>query len=501
VIRSPLTQVPLAFIDTLGALPEQHYEEDAQSSRIGEMESKWNEGEADIMIHLVETLLQQGLTPEDIGVITPYNAQVELLRSRLPHRALEVGSVDGFQGREKEAILISTVRSNSEGEVGFLRERRRMNVAVTRARRLVVIVGDSSTLGRDSFLQEMVDYFQEAENALYLTHEDYQFQLDEHAELVDRDDARVKQAAARALEKARVQAEKEKERERQQKAKEAKQARDDKIRAEIDALVDCFLQDESALSFTFPDDFNAFQRMYVHQVAESKNLLHATEQVGEQRILTIRKSPPPSTDISEEKETIPSLEEKEEVPPVVEKKQEDKAHTKTPTPASTTSRNPTPTPTPSSQGKKKKGKGKKKKNPPTSNPTTASGGGHRLGTAAPCLKGKKGSAREEEDIDSLLASLQIKEPNTCHFGNCTRPTNLLSSECKFCHLTFCHNHSMAEKHGCGDQARSTARREFLQSHSPHKPLNERDKAAARDEIRKKISDQSNSRKKKRGGKK
>lgn len=108
----------------------------------------------------VDRLLATGLAPQDIAVITPYNAQVRRLRRELlPERpGLEIGTVDGFQGREKEAVVISMVRSNDRGDVGFLADRRRMNVAVTRARRHVAIIGDSATVGRDGFLRRLIEY-------------------------------------------------------------------------------------------------------------------------------------------------------------------------------------------------------------------------------------------------------------------------------------------------------------------------------------------------------
>ena len=88
-------------------------------------------------------------------VITPYNAQVDLLRNMLDNSmftGIEIGSVDGFQGREKEAIILTLVRSNDDGEVGFLADDRRINVAVTRARRLACVIGDSSTISSHPFL-------------------------------------------------------------------------------------------------------------------------------------------------------------------------------------------------------------------------------------------------------------------------------------------------------------------------------------------------------------
>ncbi|XP_028399828.1 DNA-binding protein SMUBP-2-like [Dendronephthya gigantea] len=134
-----LTSLPLLMIDTAGC--------DLYELRSQDEESKGNEGEADVVAAHVSGLVDSGVKQQDIGVITPYNLQVELLRSRLSTKypALEIKSVDGFQGREKEAVVISMVRSNTKGEIGFLAENRRMNVAVTRARRHLTIVGDSTT--------------------------------------------------------------------------------------------------------------------------------------------------------------------------------------------------------------------------------------------------------------------------------------------------------------------------------------------------------------------
>ena len=98
--------------------------------------------------------------PADIAVIAPYAAQVRLLREQLDVAALEIDSVDGFQGREKEAVVISLVRSNAKGEIGFLADVRRMNVALTRARRKLLVIGDSATLSSDPFYPRMIEYFE-----------------------------------------------------------------------------------------------------------------------------------------------------------------------------------------------------------------------------------------------------------------------------------------------------------------------------------------------------
>ena len=98
-----------------------------------------------------------------IAVVTPYNAQVAVLREQLSSEALAVAvrSVDGFQGQEREAVVMSMVRSNTTHQVGFLADHRRINVAVTRARRHVCIVGDSDTVSSDRFLKKLYEHVSE----------------------------------------------------------------------------------------------------------------------------------------------------------------------------------------------------------------------------------------------------------------------------------------------------------------------------------------------------
>ena len=153
VTANPLTETPVQFIDTAGASYDEELEEDTGSRR--------NPQEAALTVKKVAALLDAGVNAAQIGVITPYRAQVRLLRERLGHvPELEIDSVDGFQGREKEAIVVSLVRSNPEGEIGFLADTRRTNVALTRARRKLLVIGDSATLANDAFYQRMLTHFE-----------------------------------------------------------------------------------------------------------------------------------------------------------------------------------------------------------------------------------------------------------------------------------------------------------------------------------------------------
>ena len=137
-----------------------------------EGQSRSNLDEAARLVTVVQDLLAPGdLQPRDIGVITPYNSQVRLLDDLFeqaggrgdgePYSGLEIKSVDGYQGREKEIIVFSTVRANSDGEVGFLSDRRRLNVAITRARRGLIILGNMNTLRHDPTWAGYLDWAQE----------------------------------------------------------------------------------------------------------------------------------------------------------------------------------------------------------------------------------------------------------------------------------------------------------------------------------------------------
>ena len=165
VASSPLADEPMTFIDTAGADCTEEAEIDGSS--------RSNPAEGRLVLSKVEQLLASGVAAGDIAVISPYAAQVRWLRERVPDAATEIDTVDGFQGREKEAIVISLVRSNREGEIGFLADTRRMNVALTRARRKLIVIGDSATLGGHPFYAALLDYFQEIAGYRTIWEEDF----------------------------------------------------------------------------------------------------------------------------------------------------------------------------------------------------------------------------------------------------------------------------------------------------------------------------------------
>jgi len=157
---------PLCFIDTAGS----GYEEEPSETK-----SRFNKGEAEFLkLHLDGLKTKIDLSGVSIGVISPYKAQVEYLSELFEEETeldLQIQTVDSFQGQEKDIIYISLTRSNELAEIGFLKDYRRMNVAMTRARKKLYIIGDSTTLCKDDFYNELMDYAQSIDS--YKTVWDY----------------------------------------------------------------------------------------------------------------------------------------------------------------------------------------------------------------------------------------------------------------------------------------------------------------------------------------
>lgn len=185
VKADPITEAPLVFIDTAGC---EMYEDESESEggvdkKVGVYgmfaQSKSNQHEVSLIHQHITRLLDCNVPLSSITVLSPYLAQVSLLRDRLLpiHPQLEIGTIDSMQGRENDAILITCVRSSASGGangVGFLSDERRLNVAVTRGRRQVCVVADSETLGQDGFLKRLVEYLSGNERVEYISALEYQ---------------------------------------------------------------------------------------------------------------------------------------------------------------------------------------------------------------------------------------------------------------------------------------------------------------------------------------
>ncbi len=142
---------PVLFLDTAGKGFDESVAPQSESLR--------NEGEGELIAARVRQLLSAGLAQTDVAVITPYRAQALWLREQLAEFPdVEIDTVDAFQGREKEAVLLSLVRSNTGQRLGFLEDLRRLNVAITRARRHLFVTGDSATLSSHSHYARWIEF-------------------------------------------------------------------------------------------------------------------------------------------------------------------------------------------------------------------------------------------------------------------------------------------------------------------------------------------------------
>ena len=158
--------IPMLWIDTSDMACREEF--------VGESYGRVNKTEARLTLAALQLYIEKiGLRRAidesiDIGIISPYRAQVQHLRQLLKKEEyfrplrhnISVNTVDGFQGQERDIILISLVRANDEGQIGFLSDIRRMNVAITRARMKLIILGDAPTMTRHKFYKALYDYIE-----------------------------------------------------------------------------------------------------------------------------------------------------------------------------------------------------------------------------------------------------------------------------------------------------------------------------------------------------
>ncbi|KAF3822350.1 hypothetical protein GH733_007724 [Mirounga leonina] len=465
------TSIPLLLVDTAGCGLFELEEEDDQS--------KGNPGEVRLVSLHIQALVDAGVQASDIAIITPYNLQVDLLRQSLAHRhpELEIKSVDGFQGREKEAVVLSFVRSNRKGEVGFLAEDRRINVAVTRARRHVAVVCDSHTVSKHTFLKTLVDHF--AEHGAVRTAFEY---LDDivpenysHKSSQGHGRAGAKPHGSAALARKppggqpREGAQEARAAEGLERRRPGGQPSGPEVpsqprlnggspegagsgdRAEhFRAKIAEFVASEKT-QLEFPASLNSHDRMWIHQIAEEHGLRHDSTGEGKKRFITVSKRAPPA-------------------PPALQRP----AGTGSQAPAGPTAPSPSPTQSKPSLGEQSSQdplnlkalhlerlqREKSRRERPAKEGQQASCSGPRTLAEKKKKKEAKGHAAVdlpgEEDFEALVAAA-IKADNMCGLAKCTASVVTVGQLCLHCGRRFCLSHHLPEIHGCGERARAHAR--------------------------------------------
>lgn len=356
--------------------------------------SKFNSGEAEIVGKFCQELFEAGI--KDVAVITPYNAQVELIRGIVPRA--EVSSVDGFQGREKDAVVISMVRSNSNQDVGFLQDFRRLNVAITRAKMLVCLIMDCDTVGSKkspAFLQHLCEYFSTNAHCLNF-HEYYTGGISyQSKELIQK----------QAKDQERKQKQKEKEKPKNQYITEQKLIKEpskiikDTYKETLEKIEILKKSDEESFK---TEKLNAKDRHSIHELCQKHNLYHKTLGSGkEKRMLISKIFPKPG-----QKETvfIQTANYSED-----DKEEEEEKNTQGP-------------------------------------------------FIATKITQKKEKIIEEYDEDKFLEAA-MADANKCMKEGCKSLIGVLKTVCKYCHGGFCIAHGLAEVHGCGNRAHEISLKE------------------------------------------
>ncbi|NXW63007.1 SMBP2 protein, partial [Eurystomus gularis] len=455
------TSIPLLLIDTAGCGLFELEVEDEQS--------KGNPGEVQLAGLHIQALVEAGVKAKDIAVVAPYNLQVDMLREHLCQKypELEIKSVDGFQGREKEAVILSFVRSNRKGEVGFLAEDRRINVAVTRARRHVAVICDTRTVSSQGFLQRLVGYFSqhgEVRTAFeYLDNivpqnysQEGRSERPHGAKLPAASGPKPQPPPGRKLKAAATKAACAKPDPRfspntSGPGRENPGAKDGASR--FRAMLVAFLE-SSETQLDFPPSLNSHDRMVVHLMAEEYGLQHLSSGEGRNRYLSVRKNEPAEP-------SLPAAAPRsQQLPPP----QPQRPGTETPVPAE---------PRGSSEGsgkvdlktlhlervqreKARREEAARKAQEPSTGPQ---GSSRRKDKSE--AKGKpaaKSGAEHtaEEDIDALI-SAAVRADNTCGFRCCKASVTTLGQLCLHCNRRYCLSHHVPEVHGCGEKAKAQAR--------------------------------------------
>ncbi|XP_039391587.1 DNA-binding protein SMUBP-2 isoform X2 [Mauremys reevesii] len=457
------TRIPLLLIDTAGCGLFELEVEDEQS--------KGNQGEVRLVGLHVLALVKAGVKARDIAVIAPYNLQVDMLREHLCHRypELEIKSVDGFQGREKEAVVLSFVRSNRKGEVGFLAEDRRINVAVTRARRHVAVICDSRTVSSQAFLKRLVDYLSEHGEVRtafeYLDDimpENYSHENSQgHSEQGAGPKTSTTSAPKPPPEGRKSKPNSTKPSTRKPAAGPLQSVNEARVeRPEMNdnsgkfrAMMVEFLE-SSEMQLDFPSSLNSHDRMLVHQMAEEHGLQHVSTGEGRERYISISKrtttvsSSPVNTGGSEQIPPAESQSPAKEALAPVKKGGSSMSSGKVDLKTLHLER---------MQREKAKQEERVRKNQELSISLQEIAGKKHKNEAKGKTMVKTGAdSHAEEDIDALI-SAAVQADNICGFPRCKASVTTLGQLCLHCKKRYCLSHHIPEIHGCGEKAKAQAR--------------------------------------------
>ncbi|XP_015608745.1 DNA-binding protein SMUBP-2 [Cephus cinctus] len=403
-----ITSNSLVFVDTCGC--------DCEEYGIGfDTISKGNMGEAIVVDAVVAALVCAGVSQNDIGVITPYALQVDFIRRLLATRSItvEVSTVDSFQGREKEAIVLSLVRSNEQKDLGFVTDFRRLNVAVTRARRLLTVIADSETVEDNKLIASLLKHIEN--HGLLQTAQEYL--TDASNEIKDRlaKGTKIKQKNVSVPEKSGK-----KDKSADKASKKSNKKGDVPKIPKVEGV---------GLNETLNrKNYNPFETIAASKIEDELKDLKTTEEMMdfEAQVDNDVKKVEELKGIAELSILITKLNATRK-----DQQQEDGSSTQT-------------TSKPSTNRKRNKNKN----------------------------KAIEPSSDKDDDIDKIIATVTAND-YVCGMNGCKKSTQLIHQTCEFCKTRFCLQHGMQEIHGCGDAIRQKERNEFR--HKKPEPATQRSK--------------------------
>ncbi|CAD8050183.1 unnamed protein product [Paramecium sonneborni] len=461
-----VSETILLFVDTASC---EFYEQQQESLLCfdDQNKSKYNTGEAGLVQIISEELISLGVQKQDIGIITPYNAQVQLLKSQI--NDIEISTVDGFQGREKDCIIISMVRSNQIGEVGFLSESRRMNVAITRAKKFVCLIGDSETVSKDPFLKRLIDYFNEngdQRSAQYYQYND-KIQIPILVKQIQKESVLDKNKKTKTQIKQLKQNNNNQILNQQVQDNFIEQQQEQNTISQNEILIINFLNSKE-IELIFKDQ-NSFQRKELHELAEKYQLNH--ESIGnnkQKKILKLTKNlqvqKQQHADL-DQKDTINQQEQENKITQLIkedENKQQEQLQQNQQLQQQQQQQQKQQQQQQEQQQKQQSQNGQQQNE--KQKPSQQQQKKKEKQPSQQQQNKKQTLKQQKQEEDEFFDQIVLKDEKKCSFMSnnvqCHQPINLLSIKCKFCEYLFCTHHVFAENHGCGDNASKFARQQF-----------------------------------------